>query len=260
MLRLVDVDEIKKREKDVVLANGAKHRCFDTTMLYELPTVDAEPVRHGHWIGVSQTNMTILEKLFFPSRVFKCSVCGNYLDFDGVNFGRGSANYCPNCGAKMSRDEENKYEEPEINPCRRCEDYDGKGRCLSHGGCGEGREYAKMDNIVINNSNATTVTNNGDAMSTETRGETIPYSMMFPKTVDEFMEQYKIVDSDEIYTNGAELIPIFRMKQWFEHADAEEKYARVIVDEDGNMECSNCGSSFCFDNYCAHCGAKLIKE
>ena len=44
MGRLIDVDEIKKREKDVVLANGAKHRCFDTTMLYELPTVDAVPV------------------------------------------------------------------------------------------------------------------------------------------------------------------------------------------------------------------------
>ncbi len=42
--------------------------------------------------------------------------------------------------------------------------------------------------------------------------------------------------------------------------DAEPKQAYVIVDEDGNMECSNCGSSFCFDNYCAHCGAKLIGE
>ena len=43
-MRLVDADEIKKRERDVVLANGAKHRCFDTTMLFEIPTVDAEPV------------------------------------------------------------------------------------------------------------------------------------------------------------------------------------------------------------------------
>lgn len=45
--------------------------------------------------------------------------------------------------------------------------------------------------------------------------------MMFPKTVDEFMEKYKIVDSDEVYTNGAELVPIFRMKQWFEHVDTD---------------------------------------
>lgn len=38
------------------------------------------------------------------------------------------------------------------------------------------------------------------------------------------------------------------------------KHAYVIVDEDGNMECSNCGSSNCFDNYCGTCGAKLIGE
>jgi hypothetical protein len=41
--------------------------------------------------------------------------------------------------------------------------------------------------------------------------------MSFPATVDEFMEQYKIVDREEVYTNGAEMVPIFRMKQWFEH-------------------------------------------
>lgn len=44
--------------------------------------------------------------------------------------------------------------------------------------------------------------------------------MMFPETVEEFMESYKIVDTDEVYTNGTELVPIFRMKQWFEHIDA----------------------------------------
>ena len=33
--------------------------------------------------------------------IYKCSECGNYLDFNGVNAGRGDANFCPNCGAKM---------------------------------------------------------------------------------------------------------------------------------------------------------------
>jgi len=42
--RLIWESEIKKREHDVVLKDGAKHRCFDTTMLYELPTVDAVEV------------------------------------------------------------------------------------------------------------------------------------------------------------------------------------------------------------------------
>lgn len=43
--------------------------------------------------------------------------------------------------------------------------------------------------------------------------------MTFPETFDEFAEQYKIVDSKEIYTNGTALIPIFRVKQWLEHQE-----------------------------------------
>ena len=35
------------------------------------------------------------------SNTFKCSKCGNFLNFRGLNAGRGDANYCPNCGAKM---------------------------------------------------------------------------------------------------------------------------------------------------------------
>ena len=34
-------------------------------------------------------------------RVYYCDQCRNYLDFDGVNAGRGSTNFCPNCGADM---------------------------------------------------------------------------------------------------------------------------------------------------------------
>lgn len=47
--------------------------------------------------------------------------------------------------------------------------------------------------------------------------------MTFPNTVEEFMEQYKVVDTDCVYSNGIEFVPIFRMKQWFEHLqDAQE--------------------------------------
>ena len=42
-------------------------------------------------------------------------------------------------------------------------------------------------------------------------------TMTFHATVEEFMDEYKIVDVDQVYTNGSELVPIFRMKQWFEH-------------------------------------------
>ncbi len=43
---------------------------------------------------------------FKNDRVYKCSNCGNFLDFEGVNFGRGDAYYCPNCGAEMREDQE----------------------------------------------------------------------------------------------------------------------------------------------------------
>ena len=45
--------------------------------------------------------------------------------------------------------------------------------------------------------------------------------MTFPDTVEEFMEQYKIVDSDHVYTNGTEFVPVFRMRQWFDHLQAK---------------------------------------
>ena len=48
-------------------------------------------------------------------------------------------------------------------------------------------------------------------------------SMSFPNTFDECAEQFKIIDKEEVYTNGIELIPIFRVKQWLAHkADVVE--------------------------------------
>ena len=45
--------------------------------------------------------------------------------------------------------------------------------------------------------------------------------MHFPDTVEEFMEQYKMTDTKQVYSNGIEYVPIFRMKQWFEHEKAQ---------------------------------------
>ena len=55
-------------------------------------TYKSEERKTGKWI---HTN----------GNTFKCSICGNFLDFNGVNAGRGDANYCPNCGEKMEEDE-----------------------------------------------------------------------------------------------------------------------------------------------------------
>lgn len=41
--------------------------------------------------------------------------------------------------------------------------------------------------------------------------------MDFPDTFDEFAKDYGFKDRYKVYTNGSELIPIFRVKQWLEH-------------------------------------------
>ena len=62
--------------------------------IHALPSVNSPEPKTGHWINAKVGKL-------FPSNDFKCSECGNILDFNGVNCGRGDANYCPNCGAKM---------------------------------------------------------------------------------------------------------------------------------------------------------------
>ena len=47
------------------------------------------------------------------------------------------------------------------------------------------------------------------------------------KSLDDFMESYKIVDTEEIYSNGIELVPIFRVKQWEEYNNKDKEIERL---------------------------------
>lgn len=90
-MRLIDADALKKE-----IAKRTPHfahriafaLCFDA--IKNAPTVDAVPVKHGHWI---EEDEEIIE--------YKCSECGVY---QYGNFGEilnGEFHFCPNCGAKM---------------------------------------------------------------------------------------------------------------------------------------------------------------
>lgn len=95
--------------------------------------------------------------------------------------------------------------------------------------------------------------------------------MTFPATFEEFAEDYKIVDSQEVYTNGAELIPIFRVKQWLQHEQAcrDAKVKHGEWKEHFAYGCWHYDCPFCDDgfvtkerqintpNYCQNCGAKM---
>ena len=56
----------------------------------ELPTTDAEPVRHGKWIFESIRGHAVMT----------CSECCKVQDGQTLCF-----TYCPNCGCRMDKDE-----------------------------------------------------------------------------------------------------------------------------------------------------------
>ena len=81
--------------------------------------------------------------------------------------------------------------------------------------------------------------------------------MTFPDTYEEFEKCYGIVDSEEVYTNGALLIPAFRVRQWFNHKPERKK--GEWIDE----LCSICGQyvySGDTNNFCPNCGADMRGE
>lgn len=91
--------------------------------------------------------------------------------------------------------------------------------------------------------------------------------MQFPETFEEFAKSYGFKDSKEIYTNGSELIPVFRVEQWLEHARLE-RTCEIVHDDvlseqfEGPMsKCLCCGAALpeeFIDSYyyCPCCGSK----
>ena len=89
--------------------------------------------------------------------------------------------------------------------------------------------------------------------------------MTFPDSVEEFMDFYKIVDTEEIYTNGVEMVPIFRMKQWFAHKQGRWIEGKYSWDDlhynDTSYKCSVCGKvNGGRTDYCPNCGAFMKGE
>lgn len=99
-MKLIDPDEIRFVGAPIapLLARGSVHYEYVAFMeeIDNIRRIEAEPVKHAHWVKQGRV---------FKREIFKCSNCGNFLDFSGVNAGRGDANYCPNCGAKMDEEE-----------------------------------------------------------------------------------------------------------------------------------------------------------
>lgn len=78
------MDELISRQA-AIDAVEYRHGIDASEALERLPTIDAEPVRHGRWIG---------------GELGECSVCGHVGCASDIWTGCDDF-YCPNCGAKM---------------------------------------------------------------------------------------------------------------------------------------------------------------
>lgn len=98
-MRLIDVDALKESiEKDTCPVNIS----YFYRKMQETHTIDAEPVRYGYWIAMSD----------FDGEYYYCSECGEELPRYSCTFPTPTkpfslmksvdkTNHCPNCGAKM---------------------------------------------------------------------------------------------------------------------------------------------------------------
>ena len=91
MVRLIDMDAVEK----ITWEDPHYHDPLNVlTEVREkvraLPTVDAEPVRHGRWKKAERMGVWV-----YSDAYRQCSECNDviYLGF--------KMQYCPNCGAKM---------------------------------------------------------------------------------------------------------------------------------------------------------------
>ena len=93
MPRHIDVDALKKDIRENYIIYGYEDfisdffRCLD-----EQPTVEAEPVRHGHW--TEKRNPMMYQLLPY---VWVCDQCGTAFYY--------KTPYCGECGAKMDEEE-----------------------------------------------------------------------------------------------------------------------------------------------------------
>lgn len=84
--------------------------------------------------------------------------------------------------------------------------------------------------------------------------------MTFPKTAYDFIKQYSFKDEKQEYTNGAELISVFRVKQMMEHYFPEEVVRCkdcIHFDQEkalrpGSIWCEYWGTDPDPDDFCSH--------
>lgn len=66
--------------------------------------------------------------------------------------------------------------------------------------------------------------------------EIAQFDATLEKSLEDFMENYKMVDVDQVYSNGTEFVPIFRVKQWLEYNNITTLQNRITELEEINKQ------------------------
>lgn len=103
MSRLIDADELERSVmslgEDVVCDDCA---CEFVNLIDAQPTIEAEPVKHGHWNGWTATHWTKKyddngDPIYKEHTYYQCSECRRRTIIKSA--------YCPACGCRMREQE-----------------------------------------------------------------------------------------------------------------------------------------------------------
>ncbi len=92
--RQVAIDAVKAYFTDCQIEDADWHGNGIEYELESLPSVDAVPIKHGHYVGEADGYAN--GELVYD--VWKCSECGCVFEDE---YEKPTYNYCPNCGADM---------------------------------------------------------------------------------------------------------------------------------------------------------------
>lgn len=106
-MRLVDADALKPKMTVDVL--GGHKRIWVCGVIDDAPTIDAQPVKHGHWAdygsGVGMYCSECRHRIRYRNGIRETTMFSDG-EFKFVQYAskNGYYDFCPKCGAKMDGD------------------------------------------------------------------------------------------------------------------------------------------------------------
>ena len=100
-MRLIDADAIEYTHaiaRSLEDGHNWNELCVTEDEIKDMPTIEAEPVRHGHWNGWTATHWTWKyddngDPIYAKHTYYSCSGCRRRTIIKSA--------YCPACGCKM---------------------------------------------------------------------------------------------------------------------------------------------------------------